>query len=45
MSCMVSYLQYVSTVALFVTYLYLLSLCLLLTVLCLLRRYVALRGI
>ena len=43
MSCLVSYLRYVSTVALFVTYL--LSLCLLLIVSCLLRRYSALLGI
>ena len=42
-TCMVSYLWYVSTVAQFVTYL--LSPCLLLTVSCLLRRYLALRGI
>ena len=41
--CMVSYLRYVSTVARFVTYL--LSPCLHLIVFCLLRHYLALRGI
>ena len=43
LQCMVSYLRYVSTVARFVTYL--LSPCLHLTVLCLLRRYFTLRSI
>ena len=41
--CMVSYLRYFSTVARFVTYL--LSPCLHLTILCLLRHHLALRGI
>ena len=43
LQCMVSYLRYVSTVARFVTYL--LSPCLHPTVLCLLCRYITLRGI
>ena len=43
LQCMVSYLRYIPTVARFVTYLF--SPCLHLTVLCLLRRFLALRGI
>ena len=43
LQCMVSYVGYISTVARFVTYLF--SPCLHLTVLCLLRRFSALRGI
>ena len=43
LQCMVSYLRYISTVAPFVTYLF--SPSLHLTLLCLLRRFLALRGI
>ena len=43
LQCLVSYLRYISTVVRFVTYLF--SPCLPLTVLCLLRRFLTLRGI
>ena len=43
LQCLVSYLRYISTVVRFVTYLF--SPCLPLTMLCLLRRFLALRGI